>query len=412
MRDELGRKFESEQGREPTLLITDVKPLSKPASPSPIHPSSLILHPSTWLGAYSEFGLALPAANPTDSQFYAPRAVFLNDDYLVVADSGNHRVLIWRGVPTNDQTPADVVLGQPDFTTEGAKANGASIEKGSHLPTNVKIIDGKLFVADSWHHRILVWNSVPDTNFQQPDYVIGQANLSETTENRGAGKPNAKSFYWCYGFNFVGGWFWVADTGNRRVLGWRGIPEAEQPAEIVLGQDDFETSLENRGGAASAKSFRWAHDIAGNADLLFVADAGNHRVLGWDGLPKHDADANIVIGQPDFESSQEIPYYVQGSQKLRFPYSLAVDKNVLAVADTANNRVLLWRELPKKGDAFPAADAVIGQIDFNQNGENRWQAVDRDTLCWVYGIALHNNKLAVADSGNNRVMIWNIEAEN
>ena len=376
-----------------------------------IYPSSFILHPSTWLGAASDFGLSLPAANPTDSQFYAPRGVFLNDDYLVVADSGNHRILIWRGVPTSDRQPADVVLGQPDFTTEGARAGGASVEKGLHLPTGVKILDGKLFVADSWHHRILVWNSVPEQNFQKPDYVLGQADLSETTENRGAGKPGANSFYWCYGFNQVGHWFYVADTGNRRVLGWRGLPEPEQPADMVLGQDSFESALENRGGAVSAKSFRWAHDIAGTEDLLLVADAGNHRVLGWSGLPETDRNAEIIIGQPDFLSSQEIPYYAQGAQKLRFPYSLAVDGNVLAVADTANNRVLLWRDLPVKGDVFRPAAAVVGQTDFAGNGENRWKAVERDTICWVYGIALHRNKLAVADSGNNRVMIWTIDEE-
>ena len=374
-----------------------------------IQPFAFRFQPSVWLGAVSAFGLSLPAANPTNTQFYAPRGVYLDDNYLVVADSGNHRVLIWHGVPTTDRQPADVVLGQADFTTEGARANGTSTEKGLHLPTGVKIIDGKLLVADSWHHRILVWNSVPQMNFEQPDYAIGQANLSEITENRGAGKPDAKSFYWCYGFNRVGDWFYVADTGNRRVLGWRNLPEAEQPADIVIGQDSFGESLENRGGAVSAKSFRWAHDIAGNADLLLVADAGNHRVVGWNPLPEADCEANIVFGQPDFTSSQEIPYYPQGAQKLRFPYSLAVDKDLLAIADTANNRVLLWRGLPKNGDIFRPADAVAGQIDFEGNGENRWKSVERDTLCWVYGIALHNNKLAVADSGNNRVMIWQIE---
>lgn len=406
MKDETAANIVSEKMTESVLSFSNK--LSNEVASADFHPSAFRLQPSVWLGAYSDFGLALPAANPTDSQFYAPRGVFLNDDYLVVADSGNHRVLIWRGVPESDQKPADVVLGQPDFTTEGARAGGASVEKGLHLPTNVKIINGKLFVADSWHHRILVWHKIPQQNFQKPDYAIGQASLSETTENRGAGKPDDKSFYWCYGFNQVGDWFYVADTGNRRILGWRGLPEPEQPAEVVLGQNSFDVSLENRGGAVTASSFRWAHDVAGDKDLLLVADAGNHRVLGWTGLPEADRDADLVIGQPDFAASHEIPYYAQGAQKLRFPYSLAVDKDILAVADTANNRVLLWKGLPNKGDVFPAADAVIGQTDFAGNGENRWKSVERDTLCWVYGIALHGNKLAVADSGNNRVMLWDV----
>lgn len=375
-----------------------------------IHPSSFIFHPLTWLGAKSPFGIALPDAKPSASQLYAPRGVFFNDNYLVAADSGNHRVLIWKGIPENDQTPADIVLGQPAFETEGARANGTSAERGLHLPTGVKIIENKLFVADSWHHRILVWNKIPTENFQKPDYVIGQANLTEITENRGHGKCSADSLYWCYGFNYINGIFYIADTGNRRVLGFYGIPEANQPADFVIGQNDFETNLENRGleQTVDGKSFRWVHDIAGNEEIIYFADAGNHRVLGWNGNLDSDRNAEAVLGQEDFTKNGEFPYIKQGASRLRFPYAVSVDENVIAVADTANNRVLLWDGLPKNG-AYCAADAVVGQLDFSETGENRWKLVDRDTLCWVYGIHLYKNKLAVADSGNNRVMIWEIK---
>lgn len=374
------------------------------------NPQLQIANPSVWLGAKSPFGIALPDAKPSASQVYAPRGVFFNDDYLVAADSGNHRVLIWKGMPENDQTPADIVLGQPDFETEGARANGKSVEKGFHLPTGVKIIEGKLFVADSWHHRILVWNEVPTENFQKPDYAIGQANLSEITENRGQVKCSADSLYWCYGFNYINGIFYIADTGNRRVLGFYGIPEANQSADFVIGQEDFETNLENRGleQTVDGKSFRWIHDISGNEEIIYFADAGNHRVLGWNGRLDSDRNAEIILGQENFTKNGEFPYIKQGASKLRFPYAVSVDGNVVAVADTANNRVLLWDGLPKNG-TFREADAVVGQINFDETGENRWKMVDRDTLCWVYGIHLYKGKLAVADSGNNRVMIWEIK---
>ena len=141
--------------------------------------------------------------------------------------------------------------------------------------------------------------------------------------------------------------------------------------------------------------------------MIFFADAGNHRVLGWNGKLESDRNADIVIGQESFEKNGEFPYIKQGSARLRFPYSISVEKNVIAVADTANNRVLFWNELPKNV-AFESADFVIGQPNFAETGENRWKTVDRDTLCWVYGIHLHKNKIAVADSGNNRVMLWEI----
>lgn len=55
------------------------------------------------------------------------------------------------------------------------------------------------------------------------------------------------------------------------------------------------------------------------------------------------------------------------------------------------------------------ADAVFGQSDFGQNGENRWKLAGRDTLCWPYGISAVDGVLAVADSGNNRVLLWDGE---
>ena len=363
-------------------------------------------HPHRWLGAAAVGGLALPAAAPTASQMYAPRGVFFNDDHLVVADSGNHRILIWQGYPAADHQAADVVLGQPDFESEGPNAAGAGPEAGLHLPTGVWIHKGKLLVADAWNHRILVWDSIPDTNHQPPNYVLGQMNLTEREPNRG-GAVSGSTLYWPYGLAVLDDWFYVTDTGNRRVLGWDGLPTSDRPCDLVLGQACDTENRENREGAVNACSFRWPHAVAGDSQRLYVADAGNHRVLGWVPKVEADADANVLLGQPDMQSNSEFPYTAQGPQRMRFPYAICGEGDLLAVADTANNRILVWQGWPDDVSNRPA-DAVIGQHDFDGNGENRWDSVQPDTLCWPYGIHLHRGRLAVADSGNNRVMIWNL----
>lgn len=361
--------------------------------------------PEIWLGAPAPGGLALPSGKPSMAWMYSPRGVFLGDRQLVVADSGNHRVLIWHGLPEHDEQPADVVLGQPDGETEGHGAGGRGPEKGMHLPTGVLIHDGRLVVADAWHHRILVWNSVPETSDVAPDLILGQSGPGEVEVNRG-GDCSASSFYWPFGIAMVGAAFWVADTGNRRVLGWRnGIPDPDQPADVILGQLDGSSHEENRGGPAGPASFRWPHDIAGREDLLLVADAGDHRVLGWSPQPAGDCDAEQVLGQPDFTSAEEWPYGPHTNDKFRFPYAIGLDGDTLAVADTANNRVLIWDGMPD-GPYCRGADHVLAQPDFGANGENRWTAVQHDTLCWPYGLSLRGDRLAVADSGNNRVMLW------
>jgi hypothetical protein len=359
--------------------------------------------PALWLGAPAPGGLALPPASPSMAWMYSPRGVFVGEQHLVVADSGNHRVLIWHDMPCCDEQPADVVLGQPDGETEGHAAGGRGPERGMNLPTGVLVHEGRLIVADGWHHRILVWNEVPETSDVAPDLVLGQPDASSVSENRG-GQCSASTFYWPFGIAVVGSTFWVADTGNRRVLGWsNGIPEPDQPADIVLGQPDAAAREENRGAAAGAGSFRWPHDITGHDDLLLVADAGDHRLLGWSPPPHADRDADLVLGQPDFASADEWPYGPHTNDRFRFPYAACLDDNRLAVADTANNRILLWDGVPVDGRG---ADHVLAQHDFGSNGENRWTSVQRDTLCWPYGLSLRGDTLAVADSGNNRVLVW------
>lgn len=360
------------------------------------------------LGAESPGGLQLPAAIPSAGTMYAPRGVWTDGTRLIASDTGNQRVLIWHSLPSHDGQDADIVLGQPDFASEGPQASGAGPERGFHLPTGVDVIDGNLVVADGWNHRILVFDGIPEHSYAAPRAVIGQPDMASVEANAG-GPPGPATFYWPFGFAVVGDAFWVADTGNRRVLGWHGphVPEPGRPADMLLGQDTADQREDNRGGSPTPVSFRWPHAIAGDADTLYVADAGDHRVLGWSPHPTGDDEAQLVLGQGDFTSAEEFKNRPQGAQRMRFPYGLAVSDGRLTVADTSNNRILIWDDLPRQGVGVPA-DHVLAQPDFDANGENRWDVVADDSLCWPYGISLAGDLLAIADSGNNRVMLWRL----
>jgi hypothetical protein len=86
----------------------------------------------------------------------------------------------------------------------------------------------------------------------------------------------------------------------------------------------------------------------------------------------------------------------------------------LVVADTDNNRVLIWNEIPAAGgDALGNASVVVGQVfkdkcapnDFNGDGTSegtpRAETLNRPTSVWSDGV-----KLIVADRNNHRVLIW------
>ncbi|MEM0961180.1 MAG: NHL repeat-containing protein [Bacteroidota bacterium] len=366
------------------------------------------------LGAAAPGVLALPSAQPAADTLYAPRGVFWSDRSCVVADSGNHRVLIWHERPTQAGQPADVVLGQPTMEAEGPRAGETDPRRGLHLPCGVAVIDGRLVVADAWNHRLLIWDTLPQEDFAAPDHVLGQP-TAESVEANAGGEPTAQTLHWPYGFDLVGGVFWVADTGNRRVLGWDGLPEPGQPARYLLGQDDAQTRDENRGREVGHGTYRWPHDVTGDAGRLLVADAGDHRIVGWDGHPVPERDFDLVLGQDDVTTGSEWPYAAPGDRATRFPYAISFDGEVpgggrLAAADTANNRVLVWDDLPRHGLGAPAT-RVLGQRDFDGAGENRWDAIRDDTLCWPYGLHLCGDALAIADSGNNRVVVWDLAAE-
>ncbi len=366
--------------------------------------------PLRWLGGPSPMGLSLPDAAPTPSTMYAPRGVCQSDTHLIAADTGNHRLLVWdTALPDEDHADADHVIGQPDMTTEGPGL--------LFLPTGLEVLaDGRLVIADAWHHRLLVWDDVTAATSGAVPVVLGQPDGLEGVDE-GCGPDR---FYWPFGIAMIDGVFWVADTGNRRVLGWvDGLPDPGRPADVVLGQPDFESRGENRDDAVAADSMRWPHAIAASGDLMFVADAGNHRVLGWRGAVDGDRRADVVFGQPDFETAFESPYRPQGNRAFRFPYSIAAAPDGrLFVGDTSNNRIAVVDD-PAGTFATEAAgagfDRVLGQPSFDANGENRWDRVEHDTCCWPYGLSFHahadGDLLAVADSGNNRVMVWSATTE-
>ena len=75
-----------------------------------------------------------------------------------------------------------------------------------------------------------------------------------------------------------------------------------------------------------------------------------------------------MLGQKALNTAIEWPYSAQGPVAMRFPYCLALEGETLAVADTANNRILFWNHLPVTNAGHPA-DSITGQPDFLGNGE-------------------------------------------
>ena len=358
--------------------------------------------------------LAIPLA-PSNIEMFGPRAACLISENgpLWVSDTGHHRLLGWQNLPTTDSQPADWIIGQPNFISEGQNAKGKIGKNTLNVPTGICRYGQGLAVADAWNHRILIWKNNPEDNNVPADLVLGQADFNNNQPNRGSSTATANTLNWCYGVFYHQGKLFVADTGNRRLLIWNQLPEENgQAADVVLGQLHMKSRDENGGGSANAATMRWCHDITVWNNNLVVTDAGNNRVMIWEGIPiENNVPCKVVLGQKSFdlvEMNQGV--YFPKANSLSMPYGVAATQDWLLVTDTANSRLLAWKK-PQSIMSLQGADAdlVIGQNNFYSKGENRdYGLPTRDSLNWSYGINVHNNTAVVADSGNNRILLWKI----
>ncbi|MGH9664289.1 MAG: hypothetical protein ACRD9L_07695, partial [Bryobacteraceae bacterium] len=298
-----------------------------------------------------------------------PTAVATNGSILAVADTDNNRVLIWNSIPASVDQPADIVLGQSGFTSiQQPIVVTASSFRG---PQGVWIQGNRFFVADSQNNRVLIWNHIPTQSNQPADVVLGQSNFT-TVVNPDltlAQPPAANNLQDPVSVTSDGQRLYVTDLGNDRVLIWNSIPtQNQQPAYVVIGQPDMNTGFDENVTQLCASS---GTDVNGNAiyplmcgktlsyprfalsdgQRLFIADGGNDRILIFNSVPTGNApEPDVVLGQRDEFGNQNTDYSdiftpnleISSSNSIRTPMSLAWDGTNLYASDPYDRRVMVF----------------------------------------------------------------------
>ncbi|MBI4606909.1 MAG: hypothetical protein HY721_33520, partial [Planctomycetes bacterium] len=345
-------------------------------------------------------GSANRGGAPGAETLSGPDAVEVAGTALVVADAGNHRVLAYEGasLPATHRD-ATLVLGQASFS--GATPGARRLNQ----PADVLLVKGKLIVADTGNHRVLIYSTLTASGDPDPDVVLGQADLFSTRPDRG-GDPTAATLDRPTGLATDGTRLAVADTGNHRVLLWSSIPTADgAAADVVIGQSSGTGSLPNAGGPPSARTLRAPEGLAVAEDRLIVADRDNHRVLIFDGLGTIGtfAAAATVLGQRDFDEVE--PNRGAGVSRLGLarPRDVLAAAGNLYVADAGNHRVLVWDRVPRRSGA--PADGLFGQPGFDAAviaGAAPDSLVEPSGLAMDPGGEL----LIVADTAHDRVVFF------
>ncbi|MEO6166194.1 MAG: hypothetical protein ABIO46_05225 [Chitinophagales bacterium] len=337
--------------------------------------------------------------------FLAPRGVFTIGDKLIVSDTAQNRIFIWNKIPVSSYEKPDLILGQTTASNTQRNAGGKVNAATLLYPSGIWSDGNKLIIADAWNHRVLIWNSFPAVHGQSADVVVGQQNFESNLPNTtGVGTPaSAKNLYWPYGVCSDGHHLWIADTGNRRVLFYENIPTENYQPADQL------IGKEN----FEDKDYRpeypvWPYSVKISEEgLLAITDTQYYRVLIWNDWKNAFAKpADAIIGQPDLESNGQNQYLLKPqANTLNWCYDVCLRNGSLWLADTGNSRVLFFRNIPTNNNQH--AHDLFGTLSFETIGEHLEVGKENsERLYWPFSVSISNNRLAVADTGNHRIAFY------
>jgi uncharacterized protein (TIGR03437 family) len=352
----------------------------------------------------------LPAIN---GGLYFPNGLLVDPKgNLYVADSGNNRILRYPAPIASGATP-DIVLGQPDRYTSNRGNQGGAISaqticlyigcprgNGPFLSSLAMDGSGNLFVVDAGNSRVLRYSSgLLTSGALDPaaDLVVGQVGF--TVSNLPSGATDKSTLYIPDGVAFDapgpnGGHLFVTDAYNRLIV----FPAQVSNPSAANGI----AAIRFAGIVSPAPATATASTLNGPSGIVMinngpaVVDSGNNRLLIFDAFSSTDwatTDPNLVtpppaaiaeLGQGGTSSCALLLCFTistanAGNPQASFsnnsttvatfsePFAAAVTSNGdLFVADTGNNRVLVY---PNAG-TVAAATEVLGQSGFPYNSPN------------------------------------------
>jgi DNA-binding beta-propeller fold protein YncE len=411
------------------------------------------------------------------NRFNTPLGVAYNatDDLLYVSDSSNNRVVVYDvrpagsgsqslcGVSTtgiSNGMNASCVLGQPDFATNSSSATQNKL----YVPTSSFYDSGnqRLYISDSFNNRVVVYDVRPEgsgsqslcgesttgiANGMNASCVLGQPDF--TTVTAGTTQSVMRN-PWSTVVDTANNWLFVSDYNNNRVLLFDVRPEGSgsqslcgesttgiangMNASCVLGQTDFTTLTLD---STQSKMFRPVGlDIKASANILFVSDYGNNRVLLFDirgeGSGSQDLcgtsttgiatgmNASCVIGQSNFTANSASAAALSSAPGVTYNPS----NNRLYVSEQGNNRVSVYNI----GDLANgmAKEDVIGQqeVDYTYEPPATFttSAINNNGTIVPNSVGLRgakdlaidtvHHRLFIADTINSRVLVFNLNTDN
>jgi len=242
---------------------------------------------------------------------------------------------------------------------------------------------GTLWIADTLNQRVIYFhNAASLPSGASPDGVIGPSIGSAGIMQQPSGI-----------YVDASGGAWVTDAQLNRVY---YFPSGQTTPTVVLGAFNFTS-----GCTPSLLNGPFGVYGASNGDV-FIADSYNNRVLHFSAAQakvNFGAASNVFMQTTLLSSAAPAPGATTGNG----PYAVVVDSlGDIAIADTQNNRVLIYLSGLAQTTNGVAASDVLGQASFQAS----LIGFDDSGMSAPHGLSLQESTqtLWVADYSNFRVL--------
>jgi DNA-binding beta-propeller fold protein YncE len=355
-----------------TFTITN----SLPGSAGPYNASGVLGHVDQNGNFIYTSGGPNNGPTPQGLNFVEGSALDLQNHRLFVADNTNMRILVFPLDANNNlaTTSASYVLGLP--TLYSWLPSGNFLVTASNTWNTIGLaydpVSERLFEAEEANSRILVFNVATSTitNGETADYVLGSINFTSvaaTSTQSGLNNP------WGLAYDVTNTRLFTCDWFNNRVMVFNvatsTITNGEN-ASYVLGQPNFTSRIATttQSGLRLPPTLNYPGcgvDYDEANQRLFVADTNNNRVMVFNVATStitNGENADYVLGQSNFISSSS----ATTQSGLSLPTGIAYDPSGsrVFVNDYQNHRTLVFNAATATIANGDNALNVLGQSDF------------------------------------------------
>jgi len=320
--------------------------------------------------------MALDSAGVARTPLLFPGKVLSQNGKLYIADSGHNRI-----VETDATGKVLSVIGSGQSGLKDGDFQNAQFDfpQGMTLSADGKV----LFVADTDNHAIRAINFTT----QKVTTIAGTGEQASYGSSGGIGTGAALSSPWdlCR----VGNIIYIAMAGNHQIWSFN----LDNKIVSVFAGSGSEARTD---GPRRFAAFAQPSGLATNGKVLFVADSESSSIRQVD-LPQTGDEVKTLAGGDLFDFGDNNGFGLNA--RFQHPLGVATDGKVLFIADAYNHRI---RQLN-------LADDTVSTF----LGGERGMALGKNPMFYEPGgLSLDGKKLYIADTNNNRIVVDDLDTGN